>query len=93
MYICTFTITSYGTSGNELPPPPERSFSRSVLSGGGDTEESFKQRMQIEGMALRELLTERFAEQPKPYSCADSCSWTISQGCSVSEIVREILRS
>lgn len=89
MYVCTFKITEYGTSGNELPPPPEHGYCRSVMSGD-ESEHVFRKRMQAEGMAIRELLKYRFEQKPKPYSCANSCDWSISPLGSVTEIVREI---
>lgn len=90
MFVCTFTITTYGTSGSELPPRAVGGFCRSVLSGHADTEAAFADRMQLEGMALRQILTSRFDADPKPYSCADTCDWSITKTGSVAEIVREI---
>lgn len=90
MQICTFTITEYGTSGNELPPAPERSHVYSVLSGN-ESEEAFKERMQMEGMVVRDLLNTRFEERPKPYSCADSCDWVFTRASSITHMVRETL--
>jgi hypothetical protein len=88
-YVCTFVITRYGISGNELPPPSVAGYSHSVLSGN-ETEEAFRQRMQTEGMDLRKLLEHRFSANPRPYSCADSCSWSISKVGSVTELVKKI---
>lgn len=89
MFICTFTITIYGTSGNELPPKPERSYTCSVLSGH-ESEQAFRDQMQTEGMAIRDLLQHRYDEKPKPYSCPDSCDWSISPVGSITALVREI---
>lgn len=91
MQICTFTITTYGTSGNELPPPAESSFVRSIISGNEGAEQ-FRHRMQEEGMVIRRMLAVRFEEKPKPYSCADSCDWSITEAGSIAGIVTEILR-
>jgi len=90
MYVCTFTIFSYGFSGNELPPPVSRTYSRSVLSGGSDNIEIFTARMYAEGNAIRDLLKRRFEEKPRPYSCADGCDWLITPVGSVTELVKEI---
>lgn len=90
MYVCTFHITEYGFSGNDLPPPMAASFSHSVLSGGADTEETFRARMQEEGMAIRGLLASKFDAAPKPYSQADTCGWSISKIGTVTEIVKLI---
>lgn len=85
MYICTFTVTYYGTSGNELPPPPARSVVHSVL--GDEPLAVFKERMKREGMAIRDLLN---SQTVAPYSCSPSCDWAISPVGSISELVRQI---
>ncbi len=89
MLACTFTITAYGTSGNELPPRAVGGFCRSVLSGS-ENEQAFRVRMQKEGMDLRALLAEMFEAKPKPYSCADTCDWAITEVGSVADIVKQI---
>lgn len=88
MYACKFTITTYGTSGNELPPPPISSFSRVVLSGAGDARNSFQDWMSAEGIAIRQLLDARFAAHPDPYSQAESCSWSFDEVGSITDIVK-----
>ncbi len=89
MHVCTFTITTYGASGNELPPKANGGFCRSVLSGA-ENEQAFRIRMQQEGMTLRALLTEMFEAKPKPYSCPDTCDWAITEVGSVTDIVKQI---
>lgn len=88
-YICTFIVTTYGISGNELPPPSVGSYAHAVLSGD-ESEDVFRKRMQDEGVAIRQILDERFKEKPKPYSCADSLSWSIAPIGSITALVRRI---
>lgn len=88
-HICTFIVTTYGISGNELPPPSVGSYSHAVLSSE-ESEDVFRKRMQDEGVAIRQILDERFKEEPKPYSCADSVSWSIAPVGSITELVRKI---
>jgi hypothetical protein len=75
-HICIFTITKYGISGNELPPPPIDSFSRAIVASAGATKETFVQEMQQTGMQIRWLLKERWEKNASQYSQPDSCSWT-----------------
>lgn len=89
MYVCTFTISVYGTSGNELPPPADHSYHRSVLSGD-ESEAIFRKRMQEEGMAIRALLKEQFDAKPRAYSRADTCDWSITPVGAVTDLVKEI---
>lgn len=88
-HICTFIITTYGISGNELLPPSVGSYAHAVLSGEED-EAVFRKRMQDEGVAIRQILDERFKEEPRPYSCADSVSWSIAPVGSITALVRKI---
>lgn len=88
-HICTFVITTYGISGNELPPPSVGSYAHAVLSCD-ESEDVFRARMQEEGMVIRQMLDERFKEEPKPYSCADSVSWSIAPVGSITGLVRRI---
>jgi hypothetical protein len=86
MWVCTFKIYEYGISGNELPPPISRTHLTSVLSSE-ESEKSFRDRMQAEGMAIRSFLEHRFKAKPAPYSCAPGCDWSITKVGSVSDIV------
>jgi hypothetical protein len=42
------------------------------------------------GLALRDLLSRRFEEWPRPYSQPDGCDWQISRVSSADELMREI---
>jgi hypothetical protein len=76
MFICIFTRSIYGVSGNELSPPITGGGSYSYLSGEKETLVEFKARMQ----ELGNLIRARAASQPvRPYSWHDGWDWRISE--------------
>lgn len=85
--VCTFTVTRYGTSGNELPPRPEGGFVYSILSEEDETALAFSTRMQQIGMQVRKALSDNWAALPRPYSCASTCDWVITEVHSVGELL------
>jgi hypothetical protein len=87
-YICVFTITKYGISGNELPPPSVKTWSRAVLSNDGESKSAFETRMSIGGLALRGILERR---DIKPYSCKDSISWTVYQIGDAMDVIADVV--
>lgn len=90
-YACTFTVTVYGFSGNELPPPTVGGYSHTVLADNGESEQDFTDRMQIEGVTFRKLLKDQFDAHPIQYSQASSCSWVITAVGSVTDLIRLII--
>lgn len=89
-WVCTFTITHYGHSGNELPPPACGGFSYSLLSIPSDTEKRFNERMQDIGMHIRNCLEKQFKESPMPYTTASSCSWSITPAGSMTDLFDKV---
>lgn len=92
MYVCTFVFQEYGHSGNELPPPLDGGYSRSVLSGD-EEETGFSQRMNREGNALRDILEVKWKAEERPgkeYSRAPTVSWSVSPVTTMTGIVRDI---
>ena len=73
-FIGVFTITKYGISGNELPPPPVKSWSRAIYSFDGEEILDFIERCNKEGIGIRKTLD---AETAEAYSCPDSISWKV----------------
>lgn len=86
-HICIFTITKYGISGNELPPPPVDSFSRAIVASAVTTKEIFEQEMQQTGMQIRWLLKERWERNASQYSQSDSCCWKFIETGMISDLL------
>lgn len=73
-YVCVFTLTTYGISGNELSPPVKSKETYACLSLPGELPAQFAARMQTEGMGIR---ARQAAAPVKAYSQPDTCDWFI----------------
>ena len=82
---CTFTITAYGHSGNELPPPVESTYVKTVISFPDERQNEFRIRMQVLGEAVRKILDTHLIA---PYSCQKSCDWRITEIGTESDILK-----
>lgn len=75
-FVCTFTHTVYGHSGNELMPPAVGGGEYAYLSDADEPLEAFRARMQVIGMACRK----RAEEAPqRAYSIRDGWDWRFAE--------------
>lgn len=78
-YYCQFTLTSYGESGTELPPPRKHCTTAMLFSSLGENRKDFAIRMATLGRAARGIYEGQWVISPKSYSYANTCEWRIAE--------------